>query len=185
MDGTETGEWIPTLSGVESVGAAGLGARVSSAAVVLARSDVVEGRGGRTNGVDCWVDETKRGLSSGSESIVGEGDHTSEDWSRGGSTRNLDGLTGDVDDVVVTEHGNIRVTTSLSVVLSRWGQLDSAAEVALDGAGLVRGLRESGREASSGGDETSGGGRAGDFSGTSLGTLSGTNGGDVRRGGWE
>jgi len=75
--------------------------------------------------------------------------------------------------------------SSLTVVLSRWGQLDSAAEVTLDGAGLVRGLRESGREASSGGDETSGGGRAGDFSGTSLRTLSGTNGSDVRRGGWE
>lgn len=43
VDGTETGEWIPTLSGVESVGAAGLGARVSSAAVVLTRSDIVEG----------------------------------------------------------------------------------------------------------------------------------------------
>lgn len=185
VDGTETSEWIPTLSGVEAIGAASLRARVSSAAVVFTRSDVVEGGARRANGVDGWVDESEGGLSSGGEGVVGEGDHTSEDWSRGRGTRDLDGLATDVDDVVVTEHGNIRVTTSLSVVLARWGQLDTAAEVALDGAGLVRGLGESGGEASSGGDETAGGRGAGDFGGTGLGTLGGTNGSDVRGGGGE
>lgn len=146
-----TGEWIPSLGGVETVLAASLASFITSAAVVFTRGDIVEGRGGggvSGESVEGGVKETESSLSGGETSVVDERDDTSDGWGGARGSRDLVELSSDADVVVVSEEGDVRVSTSSVVVHAAWWELNTRAEVVGDSGALVAGLREDSRESS-------------------------------------
>lgn len=148
--GSESGNWIPSLSGVESlatrrassfgtdvvsVGDIGEGSRVSGSHLVQERGDETEGLSGL--GVDV---------------VVKEGDDSGEDRGRSGSSSNrFDGSTGH-DEYLRTKSSNIRETSSVRVVVAGRREGNTGLEVSGNGSTLVDGLGSDVRETTSRGE---------------------------------
>lgn len=196
---SESRDWIPSLGSVESL-AVGITSTFGTDVVTMSdisessrvrRGHLVQERGDKTEGLS--------GL--GVDVVVEERDDTGEDGGRSRSSSNrFDGSSGKDEDLR-TESGNIRESSSVRVVVSAWGKLNSRFEVVGNGGTLVNGLRGDVGETTSRGEvglseayALFGTGRSAVLSraarrrvrevssARSGGDLGSTDGGDVRRG---
>jgi len=182
IDRTETGCWVPSGGGVETVGAADwIGG--ACATVVLALGDVVVDAGGDL--VEGGGDQSEGRLAGLDPGVVDQVQHARKDWGGARGARDAIDLASDDDLVVVAEDGDVGVSSSGSVVHVGGGQFDARGHVSRDGGGLVRGLGEDSREATARGDDSASLGGAHDFGSSGFGSLGGADGDDVGGSGWE
>ena len=180
VDGSQTGKWIPSSGGIETILAADSGTRLTSTAVVFSDSDIVESI--RRELIQSRVKESKRRLSLSNSLGVSQNNKSGKRRSRGRSSRDLVSTASNHDFIVVSNQRDIRVTSSLGVEHRSWREIRSVLEVVGDNSGLVGWSVKEVGETSSGGDETSGVRGTSNFLASEFRSLGGTNSGDVRDG---
>jgi len=152
-----------------------------SAAVVSSNGDIVEDIGfGFVERVESRVEETNGLFSSSHSSSVDQSNETSEDGSRGRSSRDSNKLSSNNNSVVVSEESNIGISSSVSVVLAGRREIGGVLEVRRNDGILVRGSREDEGETSSSSNTTTSIRSASNFGVSAFGSKSSSNSSNVR-----